>query len=362
MEFNNKTAMVGTPCQILAATKINSYSEETGGSPIDIKIGLFCMENFSYTYLKMFLDEKKIDLKDVKEFRIENNMFKIFLTNGKEKDYTIAETDSFKRRNCEICVDFTSDLSDISVGSVGSPKGFSTLIIRTSKGKKIVEGAISENYISSEPITEKGKKLLEKIASKKKKENLNYITSRENISHPVLYERKVTDDIINELAIQSQFENLDKDVISEGACVLCGACEFVCPSDIIQINERKPVRKGNCPEDCHACYFACPRTFLSENIRSHDLNSKPLGDYLEILTAKSKNVTGQDGGVVTSILLYLLNKGLVDEVFVVGEEKKNPWKPIARLTNDTEEVLNAAGTKYSTVPVAFKALKSKNSS
>ena len=45
---NKKTAMVGTPCQILAATKINRYEEKTGGSPIDVKIGLFCMENFSY--------------------------------------------------------------------------------------------------------------------------------------------------------------------------------------------------------------------------------------------------------------------------------------------------------------------------
>ena len=34
---NIKTAMVGTPCQILAATKINRYEEETGGSPIDVK-------------------------------------------------------------------------------------------------------------------------------------------------------------------------------------------------------------------------------------------------------------------------------------------------------------------------------------
>ena len=38
---NKKTAMVGTPCQILAATKINRYEEKTGGSPIDVKIGLF---------------------------------------------------------------------------------------------------------------------------------------------------------------------------------------------------------------------------------------------------------------------------------------------------------------------------------
>ena len=38
---NKKVAMVGTPCQILAATKVNRYADFTGGSPIDVKIGLF---------------------------------------------------------------------------------------------------------------------------------------------------------------------------------------------------------------------------------------------------------------------------------------------------------------------------------
>ncbi len=64
---NKKTAMVGTPCQILAATKINRYEEKkTGGSPIDVKIGLFCMENFSYQYLRRYLKSHDIELFEVK--------------------------------------------------------------------------------------------------------------------------------------------------------------------------------------------------------------------------------------------------------------------------------------------------------
>ena len=63
---NKKVAMVGTPCQILAATKVNRYTDFTGGSPIDVKIGLFCMENFSYSYLERFLKENDIELYEVK--------------------------------------------------------------------------------------------------------------------------------------------------------------------------------------------------------------------------------------------------------------------------------------------------------
>ena len=95
---NKKTAMVGTPCQILAATKINRYEEKTGGSPIDVKIGLFCMENFSYQYLKRYLKSRDIELFEVKEFRIEKGQFVAYLIDGNVFKIPIAETVTFTRK------------------------------------------------------------------------------------------------------------------------------------------------------------------------------------------------------------------------------------------------------------------------
>ncbi|MDR3222123.1 MAG: Coenzyme F420 hydrogenase/dehydrogenase, beta subunit C-terminal domain [Methanobrevibacter sp.] len=353
---NKKIAMVGTPCQILAASKIDYYEKETGGSPIDLKIGLFCMENFSYTYLKMFLKEKNIDLKDVNEFRIENNKFKVFLNNSIQ-EFSISQTNSFKRKNCDICTDYTSNLADISVGSVGSPKGYSTVIVRSKKGNKIIQELISNGNVSKKDLKEKALDLLIRISNKKINNNLENIKNRENNSHPVIYKRKVSDDEIAQLSNECQFDCLNGDVIKEGACVLCGACEFVCPIDIIQINERKPVKKGDCKEDCHACYYACPRTFATDKILPKYLDNEPIGEYLEIYSLKSNKNIGQDGGIVSEILLYLLDKDLVDGVSIVSEDDTNPWKPISKLTSSRDEVLKAKGTKYSTVPIGFKALK-----
>ncbi|MFY9638731.1 MAG: Coenzyme F420 hydrogenase/dehydrogenase, beta subunit C-terminal domain, partial [Methanobacterium sp.] len=47
-----KVAFIGTPCHMVAASKLDRFSDILGESPIDIKIGLFCMENFSYSYMK----------------------------------------------------------------------------------------------------------------------------------------------------------------------------------------------------------------------------------------------------------------------------------------------------------------------
>ena len=42
---NEKVAIVGTPCHMIAASKMDKFSDILGESPIEIKIGLFCMEN-----------------------------------------------------------------------------------------------------------------------------------------------------------------------------------------------------------------------------------------------------------------------------------------------------------------------------
>ncbi|MDR2623276.1 MAG: Coenzyme F420 hydrogenase/dehydrogenase, beta subunit C-terminal domain [Methanobrevibacter sp.] len=350
---NEKIAMVGTPCQILAASKINYYEKKTGGSSIDLKIGLFCMENFSYTYLKMFLKENNINLKDVKEFRIENNKFKVFLEDDVQ-EFSIPQTNSFKRKNCDICTDYTSNLADISVGSIGSPKGYSTVIVRSEKGNKIIQDLISNNLVSEKDTEEKSLDLLKRISNKKINNNLKNVKNREENSHPVIYKRKVSDEEIAKLSDECQFDCLNGDVINEGACVLCGSCEFVCPIDIVQINERKPVKKGTCREGCHACYYACPRTFATDKILPKDLDNKALGEYLKVHSLKSNSNTGQDGGIVSEILLYLLDKKLVKNVLIVTEDENNPWKPIPKLTDSKDEVLKAKGTKYSTVPIIFK--------
>lgn len=353
---NLKTAMVGTPCQILAATKINKYEEKTGGSPIDVKIGLFCMENFSYSYLERFLKEQNIELYEVKEFRIEKGQFIAYLIDGNVFKIPIAETEPFTRKNCHVCTDYTADVADISVGSVGSPKNYSTVIVRTEKGKEIIDDAVAKGYIAAEPLSEKGERLLTNIANKKISKNTKIIKKRQAIARPVLSKRLVSEEEFYDESNICQFDNLQNDVISVGGCVLCGACEYVCPIDAIQINHRKPVSVKDCEEDCHACYFACPRTFVSTEIYPQDIDEKPLGEYIELLSVKADSIIGQDGGVVSAILVYLLENNIVDKVSLVGEDKDAPWRPESYLTSKIQDVVSAAGTKYSTVPIGFKAL------
>lgn len=357
----SKVALVGTPCHIIAAAKMDQYSDYLGESPIDITIGLFCMENFSYSYMKKMLEEHHIDMKDIIECRVEKNYMWFYLTENRVFKIPLSEAKSCMRKNCQVCMDFTSELSDISVGSVGSPEGWSTVIVRTDKGLELLKNAEKENYIQTQPISESGLNILKKLALKKKSENKREIIKRESVGRPVLYRRQISEHEFEEEVLNCQFEDLKCDVVDVGSCVLCGACTLTCPEEIISIEDRKPELKGKCPEGCNLCYISCPRTYIPDNLLSKETDLLPLGYYIKILSAQAPMISGQDGGVATALLNYVLTQKKVDHVIVTDKSTVNPWKPESKITDNFADVLEASGTKYSACPVftPLKTLKAK---
>ena len=350
----HRIAMVGTPCEIMAASKLQHYTD----SPIDVKLGLFCMENFSYKYFENLLKEYDLKMEDIEKFQITKGFVFLSLKTRETVKIPISIAKRIIRKNCNICVELTSETSDISIGSIGSDEGWSTLIVRTEKGEEIVNGALDQKFIEAKELTESQFNLLIRLAENKISKNLEEIEKREFLARPVLYQRDKSDDSIAKEVSESQFLDLKSNVIDIGACVLCGACEYVCSDNLITIDDTKPIMKGECPQDCHACFAVCPRTFIPEDLRND--NSKAIGDFIKVLSVKSlKHSRGQDGSIVTTLLDYLLTNNIVTEALIVDKEDYLAWKPYAKLTSDIDEVIKSGGTKYSVCPV-FKPLGNVN--
>lgn len=346
-----RIAMVGTPCEIMAASKLQHYTD----SPIDVKLGLFCMENFSYKYFVNLLNEYGLKMDDIEKFRIEKGYVSLLLKTKDTINIPLSNAKRIIRKNCNICVELTSETSDLSIGSIGSEDGWSTVIVRTEKGEEIIEGALEQEFIEAKDFTESQFKLLNRIAESKINKNLEFVERREFLARPVLYQRTKSDDSIAADISQSNFQDLKANVIDVGACVLCGACEYACPDSLIRIDDTKPIMKGECPDDCHACFAVCPRTFIPEDLRND--NSKPIGDYIKVFTVRSlKHTQGQDGSIVTTLIDYLLTNKIVTDALIVDKQDHLAWKPYAKLTNAIDDVIKSGGTKYSVCPV-FKALR-----
>jgi len=82
----------------------------------------------------------------------------------------LTELETCIRKGCNCCTDLTSVLSDISAGAVGSPRGTTTLIIRTSSGQGFVDSAVRNNKLVLGAPPDSA--AIEKLASAKIRKNM----------------------------------------------------------------------------------------------------------------------------------------------------------------------------------------------
>jgi coenzyme F420 hydrogenase subunit beta len=143
----DRVAMVGTPCQIHTIRKMQVL-RIIPSDVIKYSFGLFCMENFSFDDIQLKHLEKRygFDLAQVSKVNVKEDFF-IYLKNGRVIHIPFAEIDSIARPACLVCPDFSAEFSDLSFGGLGSPDGYTTVLIRSERGKMVYRGALTAGYI-----------------------------------------------------------------------------------------------------------------------------------------------------------------------------------------------------------------------
>ncbi|TFG22477.1 MAG: 4Fe-4S dicluster domain-containing protein [Promethearchaeota archaeon] len=148
---------------------------------------------------------------------------------------------------------------------------------------------------------------------------------------------------------------------NQGSCNRCGLCSSICPVDAIKFTEDYLYIDESKCITCGLCYSFCPNSFrldpLYNSSKKSDRylkHSKNFGYYYKISSGKTQISElmdkGQDGGVVTSLLYYLLDKKLVDAVVTV-KHSRNYWKPKISIVKNKNYLTNASGTIYAHVPI-----------
>lgn len=163
---------VGTPCHIDAVTKMEESPLgliRLYGRAKILKIGLFCMDSFTYEQLVYFLEEVKgIPISSIKKMNISKGKFLVTYDGDKTKNWRIHEMDNLRTSSCYYCTDLTNEQADISVGSVGSPEGYSTILARTSDGVQVLQDAEEKGYLTTEPLPRAGLQAVLNLARLKK--------------------------------------------------------------------------------------------------------------------------------------------------------------------------------------------------
>jgi coenzyme F420 hydrogenase subunit beta len=149
-------------------------------------------------------------------------------------------------------------------------------------------------------------------------------------------------------------------VISKGLCTVCGACVGVCPNGALRINGFVPELTGEC-DGCGTCYAACPGKEihldrLESQVfgRARQAHEKRIGIHAGCYAANSadsairKNATS--GGVITGLLTYAFDRGLIDGALVTGIDPTDPVKPAPMLATSRKELIAGQKSKYMLVP------------
>lgn len=168
---------------------------------------------------------------------------------------------------------------------------------------------------------------------------------------------------------RSGFRRLFSQIVEKGFCVGCGTCVGVCPFSALRMKETNagywvPVcdEETNC-RSCEFCLDTCPAMSMAIpsstnwplSLMSYETNAPPLGSVEEAYIGYAKDqrtrTNGSSGGITSAILICALESGLIDGAIVVGMNQEQPWKPQVKIAKTKEEIIEAAGSKYSVVPV-----------
>jgi len=173
-----------------------------------------------------------------------------------------------------------------------------------------------------------------------------------------------------------QWKQLYSEVVTSGLCTGCAGCVVACPHDVLGYDDRegpglerasyKPfhLEEELGPDDCihgekgcTSCTRACPRfrgweTEIDTHLFGRPRHAEEVdGVSKDIILARAAdpevNKIGQDGGLVSAILIWALEHGYIDAALVSYlEGDGTSWKAIPGVASTREEVLAAAGSRY----------------
>ncbi|MGQ9554649.1 MAG: Coenzyme F420 hydrogenase/dehydrogenase, beta subunit C-terminal domain [Anaerolineae bacterium] len=143
----NRVALVGTPCQMRTVRKMQCLSV-IPSEVITYTIGLFCMENFTFTALasEKLPPALADNLENVVKLNIKEDLI-VTLRDGTVVHVPLDQLDGVARPACLACTEFANEYADIAVGGLGSPDGYTTALIRTNGGRRIFGEALRQGYI-----------------------------------------------------------------------------------------------------------------------------------------------------------------------------------------------------------------------
>jgi coenzyme F420 hydrogenase subunit beta len=166
-----------------------------------------------------------------------------------------------------------------------------------------------------------------------------------------------------------------EDTCNAGLCTGCGTCVGLCPNSAIHMSKIRGVYvpeidKKECNR-CGVCFRVCPGHSvdfekLNLMIFGKKQHKSLIGSYVDCYIGHSTDLkiryNSSSGGLITGLLIFALNEGIIDGALVTRMSDARPLDPEVFIAKTADEIIGASRSKYCPVPVniAIKYVLKKN--
>jgi coenzyme F420 hydrogenase subunit beta len=149
-----RLALVGMSCQASAPPVMSARRAGKVARRFVLTVGLLCSKTFDDAIFdELFLARYSLHREDIVKMNIKG-VFQIWMRDGSYHEVPLKEAHAWTREGCKMCPDFAAEHADISTGGIGAFGDWTITVVRTSRGKEIMDRLLADGVIEVRPSSD----------------------------------------------------------------------------------------------------------------------------------------------------------------------------------------------------------------
>ena len=146
-----RIAMVGMSCMASAPPAMAARKAGKVARRFALTVGLLCSKTFDDAiFPELFEARYGLKREEMVKMNIKG-VFQIWMKDGSYHEVPLKECHDWTREGCKACPDFAAEHADISTGGIGAFNDWTLTVVRTDRGREVIDGMLADGVIEVRP-------------------------------------------------------------------------------------------------------------------------------------------------------------------------------------------------------------------
>jgi coenzyme F420 hydrogenase subunit beta len=149
-----RVALVGMGCQTSGPAVMSARKAGKVARRFVLSIGLMCSKTFDDAiFPELFEQRYGLARQNIKKMNIKG-VFQVWMNDGSYHEIPLKEAHAWTREGCKFCPDFAAEHADISTGGIGSFADWTLTIVRTKRGRELLDEMVAARALEVRPASD----------------------------------------------------------------------------------------------------------------------------------------------------------------------------------------------------------------